>query len=290
MNVAPSAYRRVTQRRSRRELAVDAAPDAERVVVPQRRWQDGGGRVLPRDRAQEAADRRHADRRVRRAPTSPGTGRRGACRGSRRAATPRSAMRRLVEQPARTTLRRRVRASAVASCRSRPAARSAGRCAAREGRDANGPGERRGSREAGRRAVRRRATRRRMPRPSGPPMRAAVDVRRRLTPNARASARRRRGARSPSGFSSRSSGGSTAAGAFCHATGRRKRRIAVIPTDVCAGADVAGIRAAVVHAVGHGDAGREAVVDDAAGARGEQLGEQRRAARRRRRAARGSSR
>ena len=44
----------------------------------------------------------------------------------------------------------------------------------------------------------------------------------------------------PSGFSSRSSGGSTAAGAFCHATGRRKRRIAVIPTDVCAGAEVAG--------------------------------------------------
>ena len=36
----------------------------------------------------------------------------------------------------------------------------------------------------------------------------------------------------PSGFSSRSSGGSTAAGAFCHATGRRKRRIAVIPTEV----------------------------------------------------------
>ena len=44
----------------------------------------------------------------------------------------------------------------------------------------------------------------------------------------------------PSGFASRSSGGRTAAGAFCQATGRRKRRIAVIPTEVCAGADVAG--------------------------------------------------
>jgi hypothetical protein len=44
----------------------------------------------------------------------------------------------------------------------------------------------------------------------------------------------------PSGFSSRSSGGRVTAGAFCHATGRRKRRIAVMPTDVWAGADVAG--------------------------------------------------
>jgi len=44
----------------------------------------------------------------------------------------------------------------------------------------------------------------------------------------------------PSEFSSRSAAGSSAAGAFCHATGRRKRRIAVVPTEVCSEALVAG--------------------------------------------------
>ena len=44
----------------------------------------------------------------------------------------------------------------------------------------------------------------------------------------------------PSGLASCSSSGSTAAGAFCHTSGRRKRRIAVMPTDVWAGAEVAG--------------------------------------------------
>ena len=78
-----------------------------------------------------------------------------------------------------------------------------------------------------------------------------------------------------SGLSSRSSGGST--GAFCQATGRRKRRIAVIPARVRgrrARRDT-GRRGA---RRGDGDAGREAVVDAAAGAP--------RAARRTRRAAR----
>jgi hypothetical protein len=44
----------------------------------------------------------------------------------------------------------------------------------------------------------------------------------------------------PSGLSSRSSGGSSSAGAFWNAIGRSQRRIAVMPTDVCAGAVVAG--------------------------------------------------
>jgi len=44
----------------------------------------------------------------------------------------------------------------------------------------------------------------------------------------------------PSGFASWSSGARTCVGAFWKATGRRKRRIAVIPTEVGAGAVVAG--------------------------------------------------
>lgn len=44
----------------------------------------------------------------------------------------------------------------------------------------------------------------------------------------------------PSGLSSRSSRGSSDCGTDWKDTGRRKRRIAVVPTDVCRGAVVAG--------------------------------------------------
>ena len=80
INAAVDVRPRSRQRRAR-QLAVDAAPDPERVLVAQLGREHGGGRVLPRDRAQEAADRGHPDRRVRRRRASPGTARRGASRG-----------------------------------------------------------------------------------------------------------------------------------------------------------------------------------------------------------------
>lgn len=79
--------------------------------------------------------------------------------------------------------------------------------------------------------------------------------------------------------SSRSSGGSTCSGAFCQLTGRRNRRIAVGPTEVCR-LLVDGQGPPWFCAQGDRHAGRVAVVDEPAGActQGRQLREDQRRA------------
>ena len=70
----------------------------------------------------------------------------------------------------------------------------------------------------------------------------------------------------PSGFSSRSSGGSASAGASWNAIGRVKRSVGGHADRRVQRAGGGRVRAAVVHAERHRDAGREAVEDHAAGA------------------------